>query len=67
GGAGLFIAIATLGRGYWWPGAISQIIKMTGVVGLIGLALLLCAFNLLLSAGIVGVGVLVGQAWRVIT
>lgn len=65
-GAGLFVGIVVLVKGYWRPAVISQVLSIVGIGGGLGIALMIAAFNLLLSAAFIGAGVLLGQTWRIL-
>ena len=67
GGAGAFIALTIIGKGYWRREVRRQLLAVGGakvaLMVFIGVAL----FNLFLSALLLGAGNLIGLSWRAIT
>ena len=66
GGAGMLAGLTVIGKGYWRPYIIRQLVGMVGVAGTFGILLLVVAFNLFLSATFIVVGILLGTLWRII-
>ena len=66
GGAALLACLTVIGKGYWRPCIIRQIVGAVGLPGAFGILVLVLAFNLFLSATFVGVGILLGTVWRII-
>jgi hypothetical protein len=67
GGAGTFIALTMIGKGYWRREVRRQLLAVGGakvaLMVFIGVAL----FNLFLSALFLGAGNLIGLSWRAMT
>jgi hypothetical protein len=66
GGAGMLACLTVIGKGYWRPNIIRQLVGLVGRAGTFGILLLVIAFNLFLSATFIGVGILLGTIWRII-
>ena len=66
GGAGMLAGLTVVGKGYWRPNIIRQLVGLAGIAGTFGILLLVIAFNLFLSASFIGVGILLGTLWRII-
>ncbi len=66
GGAGMLAGLTVIGKGYWRPHIVRQLVGMLGVAGTFGILLLVVAFNLFLSATFIGVGILLSTLWRII-
>lgn len=66
GGAGMFAGLTVIGKGYWRPYMVRQVVGAVGLPGAVGILFLVLAFNLFLSATFVGTGILLGTLWRII-
>jgi hypothetical protein len=66
-GSGAFAIITIIGKGYWRPTIVREVIRVAGGPGATGIAALLVAFNLALSALLLGTGVILGHTWQAIT
>lgn len=66
-GGAAFAAIAIIGKAYWRPAILLQLSSTIGAKGMSALVTLLVAFNLALSALLVGLGLVSGLLWRALT
>ena len=65
-GAGLLAGLTVVGKGYWRPYIVRQVIGAVGLPGTLGILVMILAFNTFLSATFLGVGILFGTLWRMI-
>lgn len=62
----MLAGLTVIGKGYWRPHIVRQLVGTLGVAGTFGILLLVVAFNLFLSATFIGVGILLSTLWRII-